>query len=115
MEYSSEILNFINEIVLVVNDKYQIQYCSPQVKQLTGKGTEKMKGKKKCHMSLFNKMEPCKDCQLTKLQENKIPVDIEHDTITHRGFRKLFSSKFVKLEENAYAEIMHDITSTKKN
>ncbi|PLX68120.1 MAG: diguanylate cyclase [Denitrovibrio sp.] len=113
MEYSSEILNFINEIVLVVNDNYQIQYCSPQVKQLTGKGTEKMKGKK-CHMSLFNKMEPCKDCQLVKLKENKIPVDMEHDTITHRGFRKLFSAKFFKLEDNAYAEIMSDITSTKK-
>ena len=113
MEYSSEILNFINEIVLVVNDKYQIQYCSPQVKQLTGKGTEKMKGKK-CHMTLFNKMEPCKDCQITKMIDGKIPLDIEHDTITHRGFRKLFSAKFVKLEDNAYAEILSDITSTKK-
>jgi len=113
MEYSSEILNYISEVVLVVNDKYQIKYCSPQVKQLTGKGPEKMNGKK-CHMILFNKMEPCKDCQLAKLKEDKIPVDIEHDTITHRGFRKLLSAKFIKLEDNAYAEILSDITSTKK-
>ena len=113
MEYSSEILNFISEIVLVVNDKYQIQYCSPQVKNITGKGTEKVKGKK-CHMVLFNKMAPCEDCQLSNLKDSKIPMDIEHDAITHRGFRKLFSAKFVKLEEGAYGEILTDITSTKK-
>lgn len=113
MEYSSEILNYISEVVFVVNDKYQIQYCSPQVKQHTGKGPEKMLGKK-CHMTLFNKMEPCKNCQLPKLQDNKMPVDIEHDTITHRGFRKLLSAKFIKLEQGAYAEILSDITSTKK-
>jgi len=113
MEYITEVLNFINEVVLVVDDKYRIQYCSPQVKNLTGKGPEKLKNKK-CHMVLFNKMTPCEDCQLDKLRDGKIPMDIEHDTITHRGFRKLFSAKFVKLEDGTYAEILADITSTKK-
>ncbi len=113
MEYIKEILNYISEVVFVVNDKYQIQYCSPQVKNLTGKPPEKMNGKK-CHMVLFNKMEPCKDCQLQKLRENRIPIDIEHDTITHRGFRKLLSAKFITLPNGTYAEILTDITSTKK-
>lgn len=113
MEYINEILNYINEVAFVINDRYQIQYCSPQVKNLVGKPPEKLNGKK-CHVVLFNKMEPCKDCQIQKIRDNKMPIDIEHDTITHRGFRKLLSAKFIALSNGNYAEVLTDITSTKK-
>ena len=113
MEFNQEILNYMNEIVMVVNDRYEIQFCSTPMKNLTGKTSDRLMGKK-CHLVIFNRLEPCPNCQLEMLKNGKMAVDIEHDTITHRGFRKLYSSKFQKLSDGMYAEIMDDITSTKK-
>lgn len=113
MEFNQEILNYLNEIVMVVNENYEIQFCSAPMKNITGKPAERLVGKK-CHLVIFNKLEPCAGCQLELLKNGKMAIDIEHDTITHRGFRKLLSAKFQKLENGMYAEIIDDITSTKK-
>lgn len=113
MEFNQEILNYMNEIVMVVNDRYEIMFCSTPMKNITGKPSDRLIGKK-CHLVIFNRLEPCPNCQLELLKNGKMAVDIEHDTITHRGFRKLLSSKFQKLSDGMYAEIMDDITSTKK-
>lgn len=113
MEFNNLIFDHISELVLVVNDKYIVEFCNQVAKTITGKPAEKMIGKK-CHLVLFNNLEPCKDCQLGKIRENRVPVDIEHDTITHRGFRKLYNARFNSLGNGRYVEIMQDITSTKK-
>jgi len=113
MDYLKEIIDSINETVLVVDENYKIQFCSGQVKNLTGKSPEKLTGKK-CHLVLFNSIEPCKGCQLEEIKNGKFAKDIEHDTITHRGFRKLLSASFLRLPGGLFAEVLEDITSTKK-
>jgi sigma-B regulation protein RsbU (phosphoserine phosphatase) len=108
-----EILSYINDLVITIDDKYKINYCNSHIKKLTGKEPSKIIGRK-CYSVLFNKIEPCKDCQIQTLINKKLPLDIVHDTINHRGFRKIFRSRFERLENGLFLEVLQDITEQKK-
>jgi len=107
------LLNFIDEVLFVVDENYRIVFINNQCKFLTGKSSDRLEGKK-CYSSLFQNTEPCENCQLDKLKQNKLPIDITHDTITHRGFRKIYKARFIMTSSGNFAEILTDITENKK-
>lgn len=113
MDNCREILNFIENIVIEIDDNFKIQYINYAAKSLTGKTAEQLIGKK-CHSALFKLSDPCKDCQINTLKDNKLPKMITHDVLTHRGFRKIYSAQFSKTTLGSYIEILSDITENKK-
>jgi len=113
MNNSKEILDFIDNIIIEVDENYKIKDTNYSIKTLTGKSKEQLVGKR-CYSALFGLTTPCKECQISLLKENKISTIIHHDTITFRGFRKIYSAKFTKTSEGNYVEILSDITDNKK-
>jgi len=113
MDSCREILNFIENIVIEIDSSYKIQYVNYPVKSLTGKTSEQLLGKK-CYSALFQLSNPCENCQLKDLLDNKLPKMITHDVLTHRGFRKIYSAQFSKTTTGSCIEILNDITENKK-
>ena len=113
MDNTKEILSYINDLVITIDDNYKIQYCNSHIKKLTGKDVSKVKGKK-CYSVLFNKIEPCEQCQIQTIKNGKLPVDVILDTINHRGFRRILRARFEKLENGSFLEVIQDITEQKK-
>lgn len=113
MEKVKDVLQFINDLIITVDDNFNIIYSNNAIKNLTGKTSEKVKGKK-CYSVLFSNIEPCEGCQVPLLKEGKFAKDITHDTINHRGFRKIIRSRFEKIDSDVYLEVLQDITEHKK-
>ncbi|MCX8083392.1 MAG: SpoIIE family protein phosphatase [Calditerrivibrio sp.] len=107
------LMNAIDIIIMEVDENYKIKYINSASKTLTGKPVDKLINKK-CFSVLFGYSEPCSGCQINNIKNGKIPLNIIHDAITHRGFRRLYSAKFEKLENGSFAEIITDITENKK-
>ncbi len=112
MDYTL-LLNAIDSIIVEIDENYKIKYINAPVKTLTGKTPEKHINKK-CFSVLFGLSEPCPNCQIENIKNNKIPINIIHDAITHRGFRRIYSAKFEKVENGSFVEIITDITENKK-
>jgi len=107
------LLNVIDSIVLEIDHDFKIKFINATAKSLTGKSSEKHINKK-CFSVLFGFTEPCPNCQIENIKNGKIPLNIIHDAITHRGFRKIYSAKFEKTENGTFVEIITDITENKK-
>ncbi|MGC8768365.1 SpoIIE family protein phosphatase [Calditerrivibrio sp.] len=107
------LLDVVDAIIMEIDEEYRIKYINNPVKNLTGKPKEKLINKK-CFSVLFGFTEPCPNCQIENLKSGKIALNIIHDTITHRGFRKLYSAKFEKISNGSFVEIITDITENKK-
>lgn len=113
MEICADILNFLEDIVFEIDEHYHISYINYPSKNLTGKTPESITGKK-CYSALFGLSEPCAECQMNTLKNNQMPKSIVHDTITHRGFRKLYSGDFFMTKKGTFIERIKDITDSKK-
>ena len=113
MEICTDILNFLEDIVFEVDENYRIIYINSPSKTLTGKAPDAITGKR-CYSALFGRSEACPNCQVPTLKSNQIAKNIIHDTITHRGFRKLYSSDFFMTKRGTFIEKIRDITDSKK-
>ncbi|MCA1927970.1 MAG: PP2C family protein-serine/threonine phosphatase [Calditerrivibrio sp.] len=107
------LLNFIDSIVMEIDGNYKIKYINDSVKSLVGKSSYKLIDKK-CFSAIFGLTEPCQSCQIENIKSGKLPINIIHDAITHRGFRKIYSAKFEKMPNGNFVEIISDITENKK-
>lgn len=108
-----EVINNIEELVLIVDKNYKIQYVNKQIKILSDKKPESVVGKR-CYSTLFKRSEPCENCQLATLKDKCFAKDIVHDTLNFRGFRKILRSRFECLDEdNLFLEVLKDITEEK--
>ncbi|MGA1847015.1 SpoIIE family protein phosphatase [Deferribacter abyssi] len=108
----SILLNSIDEIVVVVDEEYRIQFINNKLKLLTNKIPSQVIGKK-CYSILFKRTEPCENCSLSVLKEKGFAKDIIHDTINFRGFRKIFRGKFEYVDDKYFIEVLDDITEAK--
>lgn len=113
MEICTDILNFLEDIVFEVDENYRITYINFPSKILTGKTPDAMAGKK-CYSALFGLSETCAECQISAIKNKQIGKSIIHDTITHRGFRKLYSADFFMTKRGTFIERIKDITDSKK-
>lgn len=109
----TKLLNYIDNIVFEIDENYKIKFINEAVKTFVGKSPYKIIGKK-CFSVLFGFTEPCNNCQIENLKKGGLALNIIHDTITHRGFRKIYSAKFEKTDDGSFVEILDDITETKK-
>ncbi|MGA1861752.1 SpoIIE family protein phosphatase [Deferribacter thermophilus] len=108
----TKLLDHIEELVLIIDGSYKIQYVNNNLKILTDKGKDEVLDKK-CYSVLFKRTEPCENCQLESLKNKKFGKDIVHDTLNFRGFRKILRSRFEYLEEGIFLEVIKDITDEK--
>jgi len=77
------LLDYIEDIVMVIDHGYRIRYVNKAIKNLVGKSPESITGKK-CYSLLFGFTEPCRNCQIQNLKNNKLAINILHDAITHK-------------------------------
>ncbi|KAA0257104.1 PP2C family protein-serine/threonine phosphatase [Deferribacter autotrophicus] len=108
----SALLDSVDEIVMVIDENYSIQFVNNKLKLLTNKTPSQVTGKK-CYSVLFKRTEPCENCPLSYLKEKCFAKDIIHDTIDFRGFRKIFRGKFECVGDRYFVEVFDDITEGK--
>ena len=108
-----DLFDFIDEIVMVVDENYKILYLNNKVRELLGGYPSEFVGRK-CHLALFNKTSMCENCQIPGLIEKKLSVSIVHDTTSYKGLRKLYRANFERVGINNFSEVLFDITEEKR-
>jgi sigma-B regulation protein RsbU (phosphoserine phosphatase) len=114
LEYKSlkSLIDLVDDIIVVVDRYYNIQFINKCARAIIYDSEFVLNSK--CYTTLFNKIVPCENCQLSELIVGRPVKVILHDTFSSKGIRKLYSATFERLNENLYAEILSDITDERR-